>query len=85
MEAIMRESDDGKGRDNILRSTVRLRVAKLAHVAERVGLAMVGASCGLFVAVGASHASIETLRSVLIDRAGINQKFKAGQARGESP
>jgi hypothetical protein len=60
MEAIMRESDDGKSS----RNTVRLRLAKLAHLTERVGLAMVGASCGLFVAVGASHASFETQRSL---------------------
>lgn len=60
----MRESDDRNGGDDIFRNTVELRVAKLAHVTERAGLAMVGASCGLFVAVGASHADIETLRSV---------------------
>jgi hypothetical protein len=64
MEAIMRESDDGKRGGYIFRSTVRLRVAKLARVTERVGLAMVGASCGLFVAVVASHASNEILRSL---------------------
>jgi hypothetical protein len=40
MEAIMHESNDGKSGDNVFRSTVRLRVAKMAHLAERVGLAM---------------------------------------------
>jgi hypothetical protein len=64
MEAIMRESDDGKGGGHVFRGTVRLRIAKLARVTQRVGLAMAGASCGLFVAVVASHASIETLRSL---------------------
>jgi hypothetical protein len=39
MDAITHESSDRKGGDNI-RSTVRLRVAKMAHVAERVGLVM---------------------------------------------
>ena len=40
VEEIVRESNDRKGGDNIFRSTVRLRVAKMAHVDERVGLAM---------------------------------------------
>ena len=40
MEAIIHEPNDRKGGDNIFRSAVRLRVAKMAHVAERVGLAM---------------------------------------------
>lgn len=60
----MRDSNGGKGGDNIFRSKVRLRVVTLAHVAERTGLAMVGASCGLFVAAAVDHSSIEGLRSL---------------------
>lgn len=60
----MRDSNGGRDEDNVFRSKVRLRVVKFAHVAERTGLAMVGASCGLFVAAGVDHSSIESLRSL---------------------
>jgi len=40
--------------------TMQFRVRKAAHVLERIGLAMAGAACGLFVAihVGASIAAL---------------------------
>jgi len=40
IEAIVHESNDRTGGDGIFRSAVRLRTAKMTHVAERVGLAM---------------------------------------------
>lgn len=42
----------------------RSRTSKCAHVIERFGLSMAGASCGLFVAAQVSNARIETLSSV---------------------
>ena len=41
-------------------TTMQFRVRKVAHVLERLGLAMAGASCGLFVAahVGSSIAAL---------------------------
>jgi len=41
---------------------MRLRVRKAAHVFERIGLAMAGAACGMFVGayVGAAHPALTT-------------------------
>lgn len=42
----------------------RSRTSRCAHVIERLGLSMAGASCGLFVAAHVSSAGIELLGSV---------------------
>lgn len=42
----------------------RSLTSKCAHVIERFGLAMAGASCGLFVAAHISNARVEALGSV---------------------
>ncbi len=41
-----------------------LSLSKFAHMTERVGLAIAGASGGLLVAAGLNHASVELLQSV---------------------
>lgn len=43
---------------------VRSRTSRCAHVIERVGLSMAGASCGLFVAAHVSSARVEMLGTV---------------------
>jgi hypothetical protein len=45
-------------------AAVRSRTSRGAHLMERIGLAMIGASCGLFVAAYVSRADIEVLSSV---------------------
>ncbi|MEH2489806.1 hypothetical protein [Bradyrhizobium sp. AZCC 2230] len=47
---------------------MRFRVRKTAHVLERIGLAMAGAACGLFVGayVGSSIASLTTQGFLLL-------------------
>jgi len=47
---------------------MRLRIRKFAHVLERVGLAMAGAACGLFVAahVGSSIGALTSQAFLLI-------------------
>jgi hypothetical protein len=47
---------------------MRTRVSKVAHVFERVGLAMAGAACGLFVGVhvGSSIASLTSQGFLLV-------------------
>ncbi len=42
----------------------RTRTSRGAHVIERIGLAMAGASCGLFVAAHVASPDIETLNSI---------------------
>lgn len=42
----------------------RSRTSRCAHVIERLGLSMAGASCGLFVAAHVSSARVELLGSV---------------------
>src|ERR1700733_12834899 len=42
---------------------IRSRTSRFAHVLERVGLAMAGASCGLFVAAHLGRTGIEILTS----------------------
>jgi hypothetical protein len=42
----------------------RSRTSRCAHVIERLGLSMAGASCGLFVAAHVSSAGLEILDSV---------------------
>jgi hypothetical protein len=43
---------------------IRSRTSRYAHVLERIGLAMAGASCGLFVAVDVTRTRIEMLASL---------------------
>jgi hypothetical protein len=53
--------------DSILVSpTPRSRTSRCAHVIERIGLAMAGASCGLFVAAHVASTRIEALSSVAL-------------------
>src|ERR1700731_1602795 len=49
-------------------TTMRFRVRKVAHVLERIGLAMAGAACGLFVAVhvGSSIAALTSQGFIVI-------------------
>lgn len=44
----------------------RSRTSRCAHVIERTGLAMAGASCGLFVAAHVANAQIEALSSIAL-------------------
>lgn len=44
----------------------RSRTSRCAHVIERLGLSMAGASCGLFVAAHVSTAGVELLGSVTL-------------------
>ncbi|MGL5168611.1 MAG: hypothetical protein ACRC9K_22245 [Afipia sp.] len=44
----------------------RSRTSRCAHVIERIGLAMAGASCGLFVAAQVASTRIEELSSVAL-------------------
>ncbi|HEX7882291.1 MAG TPA: hypothetical protein VF499_06110 [Afipia sp.] len=44
----------------------RSRTSRCAHVIERLGLSMAGASCGLFVAAHVSSAGVELLGSVTL-------------------
>lgn len=46
--------------------TARSRTSKCAHVIERLGLAMAGASCGLFVAAHLASARIEAFGSIAL-------------------
>ncbi len=48
----------------IAHRSVRSRTSRCAHVIERLGLSMAGASCGLFVAAHVSSARVEALGSV---------------------
>lgn len=48
----------------VVHRSVRSRTSRCAHVLERVGLSMAGASCGLFVAAHVSTARVEALGSV---------------------
>ena len=43
---------------------IRSRTSRFAHILERVGLAMAGASCGLFVAAHLGRTGIEILTSL---------------------
>ncbi|THD63237.1 MAG: hypothetical protein E7813_18755 [Bradyrhizobium sp.] len=43
---------------------MRSRTSRFAHILERVGLAMAGASCGLFVAAHLGRTGIEILTSL---------------------
>lgn len=45
---------------------MRSRTSRCAHVIERTGLAMAGASCGLFVAAHVANAPIPALSSVAL-------------------
>ncbi len=48
----------------IAHRSARSRTSRCAHVIERLGLSMAGASCGLFVAAHVSTARVEALGSV---------------------
>ncbi len=48
----------------IAHRSVRSRTSKCAHVIERLGLSMAGASCGLFVAAHVSTARVDALSSL---------------------
>jgi len=48
----------------ITHRTYRSRTSRFAHVIERVGLSMAGASCGLFVAAHVANARVDALGSV---------------------
>ena len=48
----------------IAHRSVRSRTSRCAHVIERFGLSMAGASCGLFVAAHVSNARVEALSSI---------------------
>lgn len=50
----------------ITRRTTRSRTSRCAHVIERLGLAMAGASCGLFVATHIASTRIEAFGSVAL-------------------
>lgn len=50
----------------IASSTTRSRASRCAHVIERIGLAMAGASCGLFVAAHVASTRIDELSSVAL-------------------
>lgn len=52
--------------DIIAHRAARSRTSKCAHVMERLGLAMAGASCGLFVAAHVSSAGIPALGSASV-------------------
>jgi hypothetical protein len=43
---------------------IRSRTSRFAHILERIGLAMAGASCGLFVAAHVARTSIEIFASL---------------------
>jgi hypothetical protein len=43
---------------------IRSRTSRFAHILERVGLAMAGASCGLFVAAHVARTGIESFASL---------------------
>jgi hypothetical protein len=43
---------------------IRSRTSRFAHILERIGLAMAGASCGLFVAAHVARTGIETFASL---------------------
>lgn len=48
----------------IVHRTFRSRTSRCAHVIERVGLSMAGASCGLFVAAHVANARVDALGSI---------------------
>ena len=53
----------------IAHRSVRSRTSRCAHVIERFGLSMAGASCGLFVAAHVSSARVEALGSISVSLA----------------
>jgi hypothetical protein len=55
--------------DVVAHRSVRSRTSRCAHVIERLGLSMAGASCGLFVAAHVSSARVEALGSVTVSLA----------------
>lgn len=48
----------------IAHRSIRSRTSKCAHVIERLGLAMAGGSCGLFVAAHVSTSRVDALGSI---------------------
>lgn len=51
---------------SIHRSPTRSRTSKAAHIIERIGLAMAGGSCGLFVAAHMASSRVEAFGSVAL-------------------
>jgi mannose/fructose/N-acetylgalactosamine-specific phosphotransferase system component IID len=51
---------------SITRPAARSRTSKAAHIIERIGLAMAGGSCGLFVAAHMASSRIEAFGSVAL-------------------
>jgi hypothetical protein len=51
---------------SIPRPATRSRTSKAAHIIERIGLAMAGGSCGLFVAAHMASSRIEAFGSVAL-------------------
>jgi hypothetical protein len=54
---------DSSRPQEILEMEVRTRTSKTAHLLERIGLALAGAACGLFVAAHVGRSSFEMLGS----------------------
>jgi mannose/fructose/N-acetylgalactosamine-specific phosphotransferase system component IID len=51
---------------SIARPATRSRTSKAAHIIERIGLAMAGGSCGLFVAAHMASSRVEAFGSVAL-------------------
>jgi len=51
---------------SISRPAARSRTSKAAHIIERIGLAMAGGSCGLFVAAHMASSRVEAFGSVAL-------------------
>lgn len=51
---------------SIPRPATRSRTSKAAHIIERIGLAMAGGSCGLFVAAHMASSRVEAFGSVAL-------------------
>ena len=51
---------------SIPRPATRSRTSKAAHIIERIGLAMAGGSCGLFVAAHMASSRVEAFASVAL-------------------
>ncbi|MEH2514140.1 mannose/fructose/N-acetylgalactosamine-specific phosphotransferase system component IID [Nitrobacteraceae bacterium AZCC 1564] len=49
---------------SISRPAIRSRTSKAAHIIERIGLAMAGGSCGLFVAAHMANSRVEAFGSL---------------------
>jgi hypothetical protein len=52
--------------NTVAHPATRSRTSRCAHVIERIGLAMAGASCGLFVAAHVANTRVEALGSAAL-------------------